>query len=674
MDVSAPSAEVVPTALDDGLRIDGPGLPERTSRPRRWLPALVVPLLTLGSLGLVWLSLVLYVHLADTMHPTVAGTMTVPDLMMWAHRAVLVMLTGVGRGFDGPAGSGIGLAMVLQLALFLALSAWSSRRWARAVGWHRGWIGALAVVLVAAGAVGAVCVALAHAAIPDLHPLRAFAVPAAITAVPLLSALWPSRGGARTTRLGAGVGLGWRMFGLSLLPGLVFLPAAITYFYGSWSGLGDQWFLYSVHTVPQDLVGAAAFTFGGLHDGFAGETGLVTGDPHWGYQIFPIVQAQLALLVALRLMLRRRRGARVWLELLSAGLVFLGVWAVVIWLIHFTADPRQYAKYSTGWGPDLTSSLLFMAIMVGVPLLLVGCFRETLPGWMPRTAARVAGRSAHPTWAAALTERLDRDDLRGSARLRSVPFAEDDRVGEPLPNGALPLLVAGLSLGCAISLAVVPADHLPDCGPMYRAAFVADLPVPDRQAPADVQRQLDDLEVQLGVAKAHAQEASAAAEKGRGLRSRRDALRAQLDRTSDVIRTSRGRIAGAEAEVGLLFEASRALEESVDEKRRLKARLARTQRALGAEQSAIDAAQAATAKVQSITDEVVRVDEGWRAQHMAAYTRAMDHNSLAAECRREGRSRLVGAAMFGLASLMLLWFGGHVLVTRRRVAARVGSA
>ena len=671
MNVSAQSAEMTPTGGDGSSRTDISG---GAGRPRRPRPVLVAPVLTLGSLGLVWLSLVAYVYLADRMHPSAAGSMTISHVVEWAHRAVLVMLTGVGRDLDSPPGSGIGLAFVVQLGLFLGLSAWSCRRWARSVGWRPTLSSSLTAVLLAGGAVGAVCLMLAHRAMPGLAPWQAFLVPMAITAAPLLCALWPRSTGARLGRIGAGVGLGWRMFGLSLLPGLLFLPAAIRYFYGSWSVLADQWFFYTVNSVPQDVVGAAAFTFGGIYDGFGGETGLMTGDPHWAYQLFPLLQAQLVLLLALRFLLVRRRGTPVGLELLTAALVFLGVWAVVAWLIHFTADPRQYAKYSTGWGPDVPSTLLCMALFVAIPLLLVGRFRQGIPGWMPRTAARVSGRSAHPSWAAAIIERLDRDERRGSARLRSVPFTEEDRVGKPLPNGALPLVAASLNLGCALSLTVVSASYLPECGPMYRAAFIADLPVPDRQPPADVQQQLDELEVQLGVAKAEAQRASTAAEKGRRLRVRRDDLRAELRQATEDIRSARTRIASAEASIGLMSEASRALDDSLDERRKLRSRLERAKRALAAEQGAVDAARAATAKVQSITDAKVRVDEGWRAQHMAAYSRAVDHNAQAALCREEGRSRLTGAAIFGLTALMLLWFGGQAVAARRRIAARRAAA
>ena len=469
--------------------------------------------------------------------------------------------------------------------------------------------------------------------------------------------------------------------------------------------------------------GATLFAAGAEEDRW----GLIAGNTESSAWTLVLIVLIGSVLVGVRHAFRRPPGERPWALAWTVPVAYAVMWAL---FAHFTQQRTWLSDedevfYQSGIG---VVSAFLCAVLWGAAATGGGWVASRwVASWFPRTAARLAGRWVHPSWAGLIEHRLLMEGARVPLSITAASRQADDPLQPPLSRGH-GTVVAGLAWALvSLALITLPTANAADCGLPISATRQPTEPLPSLAPPADVQRDFDEMRAEverLDAAQARAERAAgpgvqlrdemtvareAAAEAMTAVTEAEDAVTdaaRRVDRLADVGDWERDMLEQAQADLeefreydadgfwaGLVADAEEELLEAEAPLRRARedlvsseAGLSSARATLADAQSAESAAESAFAPWEEKLAAVASTSNAARAARVALDIAEHDWDSAASEkraevaranqdaraCRDEARPRVIGAATStGLAAaLPLWWFGFRAPRTRRRPTAQ----
>jgi hypothetical protein len=469
--------------------------------------------------------------------------------------------------------------------------------------------------------------------------------------------------------------------------------------------------------------GATLFAAGADEDRW----GLIAGNTEASAWTLMLIVLIGSVLVGVRHAFRRPPGERTWALAWTVPVAYAVMWAL---FAHFTQQrtwlsDEDDAFYQSGIG---VVSAFLCALVWGAAATGGGWVAARwVASWFPRTAARLAGRWVHPSWAGLIERRLLMEGARVPRFISAAGRHADDSSHPPLSRGH-GTVFAGLAwVLVSLALIALPTANAAECGLPLSAARQPTQPLPGLVPPSDVQRDFDEMRAEVERLDAAQARAERAAGPGVQLRDEMTAAREaaveamtavteaedavtnatrRVDRLADVGDWERDMLEQAQADLeefreydsdgfwaGLVADAEEDLLEAEAPLRRARedlissqARLSSARATLAAAQSAESAAESAYAPWEERLAAVASTSNAARTALVALDIAEHDWDSAAAEkraavaranqdaraCREEARPRVIGAATSsGLAvALPLWWFGFRAPRTRRRPTAQ----
>lgn len=513
--------------------------------------------------------------------------------------------------------STVSLSTVVFLVVLVGLLAALTRLTAARVGWRPAWPAAVTAALLGGLTVAVLSIVTAVATRGPIGPLfeertdwgvfgiavsavsaSVFLMPLALATFLLLTMLWPTKPSddGAAAKVGSGLRLGWRISLVLLVAGALLLAAD---YWPGIDGLGslsatyleDESWVGFVALMPWALVQFSAIALGATHAetyGSADEatTGLFAETLPWATYLLPVLSTVLVAVVLLRFRLTRSRTHPALVELCTAALV--GV-LLPLWIVALAADRGENFRA----GLRLEETFVALFLVMSLALLVVTLLSRWLVGWTPRFSARLAGRRVHPTWAAALVERIARDGRiapaatrRAAARLEEaedeadeapapppvamfVPFTPGTEpesaptsaptapaAPKPLPGGSLSPVLALVLLAASTTLLLVPLDEsdVESCASPWSAYRASAAPLPLEVPPADVKTELDRLAGEITQAEGAVTTAKSKSTVGADLKTRLDAAIVARDEATAAAAQTASALSDARDEVADLAD------------------------------------------------------------------------------------------------------------------------
>lgn len=590
----------------------------------------------------------------------------------------------------------------------------------------------LALSLVSAGPVAGLGGAHLHAR-SWIGPLTAFLLVSATA----LAALTPPSLDGTSSKAWRELRRAWRS-SAALLATTVIAASVVALVTGARDG-APQWGLPLIELPGSDLAsflrlpesggllaavahGATLFAAGADEDRW----GLIAGNTEASAWTLMLIVLVGSVLVGVRHALRRPPGERAWAQAWTVPVTYAVMWAL---FAHFTQErtwlsDEDGAFYHSGIG--IVSAFL-CALLWGAAAAGGGWVASRwVASWFPRTAARLAGRWVHPSWAGLIERRLLMEGARVPPFISAASRHSDDSQ-PPLSRGHGTVFAGLVWVMVSLALIALPTANAADCGLPLSAARQPTQPLPSLVPPADVQRDFDEMRAEverLDAAQARAERVAgpgvrrrdeltvareAAAEAMTAVTEAEDAVTKatrQVDRLADVGDWEREMLEQAQSDLeefreydedgfwaGLVADAEEDLVEAEAPLRRARedlsssqARLSSAMATLADAQSAELAAEGAFAPWEQRLATVVSASNAARTALVALDIAEHDWGTAAADeraevakanqqaraCREEARPRVIGAATSsGLAvALPLWWFGFRAPRTRRRRTTR----